>query len=347
MSLRFARRVLIACMAILPLSASAAFGDGLKTLAGGLGTTLGTLGGGFGTTLGNLGGGLQLTLTHLGLKYLEPTDGTSSFEEDVVWQGVTRRVLYIIPNMQTETLAPAVVVLHYHYGTPEVMANLIEAGRLAAEHGAWVILPEADREWQEDPEKIGGTDDVGFLAKLITTATTLRPIDPKRVYLTGMSNGGFMAERMACARSDLIAGTAIVAATLRKSESAICAPTRPIPMAIMLGSKDTRITPQANLDLGLLTGQKAFARFAALNGCDANKTLSSQMPNTANDGTVTTLQEAGGCAVGSGVRYYAIDGGGHTWPQGNYTGVSLLGKVAEDFNATDEIWDFFTSLPQP
>src|SRR3546814_13756694 len=88
------------------------------------------------------------------------------------------------------------------------MANLIEAGRLAAEHGAWVILPEADDEWNENPDKSDGTDDVGFLSQLITTATMLRPIDPKRVYLTGMSNGGFMVERLACARPDLIAGAA-------------------------------------------------------------------------------------------------------------------------------------------
>src|SRR3546814_5070526 len=60
------------------------------------------------------------------------------------------------------------------------MANLIEAGRLAAEHGAWVILPEADDEWNENPDKSDGTDDVGFLSQLITTATMLRPIDPKR-----------------------------------------------------------------------------------------------------------------------------------------------------------------------
>src|SRR3546814_4607864 len=98
------------------------------------------------------------------------------------------------------------------------MANLIEAGRLAAEHGAWVILPEADDEWNENPDKSDGTDDVGFLSQLITTATMLRPIDPKRVYLPGMSNGGFMVERLACARPDLIAGAAIVAATLGKSQ---------------------------------------------------------------------------------------------------------------------------------
>src|SRR3546814_16592019 len=101
-----------------------------------------------------------------------------------------------MPNGQTDPLAPAVVGLHYHYGTPEVMANLIEAGRLAAEHGAWVILPEADDEWNENPDKSDGTDDVGFLSQLITTATMLRPIDPKRVYLTGQIGRASFRERV-------------------------------------------------------------------------------------------------------------------------------------------------------
>src|SRR3546814_9497218 len=96
----------------------------------------------------------------------------------------------------------------------------------------------------------------------------LRPIDPKRVYLTGMSNGGFMVERLACARPDLIAGAAIVAATLRKSQSTACGSAPVVPMAIMLGSRDSRINLEANIGLGLLTGQQAFDRYVALGGCD-------------------------------------------------------------------------------
>src|SRR3546814_2623349 len=113
-------------------------------------------------------------------------------------------------------------------------------------------------------------------------------------------------------------------------------------MAIVLGSRDWRINHEANIGLGQLTGEQAFARYFALGGCAPAQTITSQMPDTESDGTVTTLQDAGGCAPGGGARYYAIDGGGHTWPQGNYTGVSLLGKVAKDFNATDEIRAFFT-----
>src|SRR3546814_8998076 len=82
-------------------------------------------------------------------------------------------------------------------------------------------------------------------------------------------------------------------------------------MAIMLGSRDSRINLEANIGLGLLTGQQAFARYVALGGCDPAQTITSQMPDTESDGTVTTLQEAGGCAPGGGARYYAIDGGGH------------------------------------
>ncbi|HET8883380.1 MAG TPA: PHB depolymerase family esterase [Solimonas sp.] len=336
MSFRFLRRALIASLAALPLCAHAAFGDGLKTLVGGLGTTLTTL-----------GGGLQETLARLNHSYLEPTEGTSSFEEDFVYQGVTREVLYIMPNVQTAPLAPAVVLLHYHYGTPQVMANLVEAGRLAAEHGAWLIIPKADGEWQEDPGKTTGADDVGFLSALIAHAVALRPLDAKRIYMAGMSNGGFMAGRFACERADLIAGTAIVAATLRKSQSSACTPSRVVPMTIVLGSSDSRINLEANLGLGILTGQATFDRFAALNGCNPAQTIESQLPDIANDGTVTTLREAGGCAPGGAVRYYAIQNGGHTWPQGNYTGLSLLGKVAQDFNATDAIWDFFEPLHLP
>src|SRR3546814_4579414 len=75
----------------------------------------------------------------------------------------------------------------------------------------------------------------------------LRPIDPKRVYLTGMSNGGFMVERLACAGPDLIAGAEIVAAPLCKSQSTACGSAPVVPVANMLGSRDTWIHLAANL----------------------------------------------------------------------------------------------------
>lgn len=353
MSYRFLRHALTAALTLLPLAAHAGLADrlknladGLATLGGGLTTTLGTLGGGLTTTLGTLGGGLQTTLEHLRHEYLNPTPGTTSFETYLEFQGVARKIVVIRPEVVSATPAPAVILLHYSQGTPEVMANLAQAGRLAAEHGAWVILPEAaNGEWQADPSSWNGTDDVGFLAMLIATMTANEPLDAKRIYLAGMSRGGFMAERFACERPELIAGAAAVAATLSKAQSAACAPARGVPTVLMLGSKDPRYALYFSLDLGLLSGEDSFARLAALNGCDPAQVVRSALPDVADDGTTTTLVEAASCTNGGPVQYYDIEGGGHTWPQGAYAVPSLLGRVAQDFNATDAIWDFFSALP--
>src|SRR3546814_20427238 len=102
MSLRLLRRALIVCLAVLPLSASAAFGDGLKTLVGGLGSTLDHIGGGLGTTLGTLGGGLQETFERLKHQYPQPHEGTSRFNEHIERQSVTRKVLSHKHNGQTD-----------------------------------------------------------------------------------------------------------------------------------------------------------------------------------------------------------------------------------------------------
>ena len=51
-----------------------------------------------------------------------------------------------------------------------------------------------------------GTDDVAFIAKLVEKLVATAPPMPRRVYVTGISNGGAMAMTLVCARADLFAG---------------------------------------------------------------------------------------------------------------------------------------------
>ncbi|RLB45517.1 MAG: hypothetical protein DRI90_28360, partial [Deltaproteobacteria bacterium] len=53
-----------------------------------------------------------------------------------------------------------------------------------------------------------GVDDVAYLTALIDDVRARQPVDPKRIYVVGYSNGGFMAHRLACELSDRIAGIA-------------------------------------------------------------------------------------------------------------------------------------------
>lgn len=51
-----------------------------------------------------------------------------------------------------------------------------------------------------------------------------------------------------------------------------------------------------------------------------------------------------GCAEGTDVVYFEIEGGGHTWPGGidlSNLGMGDLGAVTGEISATDLILDFF------
>jgi polyhydroxybutyrate depolymerase len=70
-------------------------------------------------------------------------------------------------------------------------------------------------------------DDAGFLIRLVDELLATRSIDPKRVYIYGYSNGGFMAHRMACDHADRFAAVVSGAgATFKDPER--CAPSAPI-----------------------------------------------------------------------------------------------------------------------
>ncbi|MBV8386999.1 MAG: hypothetical protein JO155_09435 [Acidimicrobiia bacterium] len=69
------------------------------------------------------------------------------------------------------------------------------------------------------------------------------------------------------------------------------------------------------------------------------------MPDTANDGTTTTVHTARRCTNGSAALLYVVNGGGHTWPGGEqYFPVALVGKTSRDFDASETITRFFLSF---
>jgi pimeloyl-ACP methyl ester carboxylesterase len=54
-------------------------------------------------------------------------------------------------------------------------------------------------------------DDVAYLRAVIRDVSARHAVDPRRVFIVGHSNGGFMAHRMACEASDLVAAVVSLA----------------------------------------------------------------------------------------------------------------------------------------
>ena len=86
-----------------------------------------------------------------------------------------------------------------------------------------------------------GVDDVGFLATLIERLARDFAIPPGRVFVTGMSAGAFMANRLVCERADLVSALAPVAGTLGAGLG--CAPSKPVSVMAVHGTAPSRIRP--------------------------------------------------------------------------------------------------------
>jgi polyhydroxybutyrate depolymerase len=138
---------------------------------------------------------------------------------------------------------PLVVALHslYHTGTDAEAEEGLDA--LAATAGFAVAYPDGTAGSWDAGSCCGQAaathvDDVGWLRSLISDLEQRYPIDPRRVILVGLSNGGMLAYRYACEHADEIAGIAVVAASLQVST---CHPANPVEVVAIHGLLDQHV----------------------------------------------------------------------------------------------------------
>ncbi|MDR3419037.1 MAG: PHB depolymerase family esterase [Nevskia sp.] len=284
-------------------------------------------------------GGMALALDQASPGYVDATPQTTTVSGSITWQKQQRTYILIRP-LRALPGAPALLILHAHGMNSAGMANLVRAGRLAEQYGVWVYLPQGKNgDWNEDPSSYNSTDDVGFLSALIDHAVAVDGVDRQRVYASGYSGGGFMAERLACQASDKLAGFVAVAATLRSSLQSICRPTHPMAVAFMDGTSDLLVPYGGEPTVDSAAVATAF--WATQNHCAANQTETSVLPLVVNDGTSIARTEFTGCPADAAARLYTVNHGGHTWPGSAYSGYTFyVGRTTQNLDATIEIWDF-------
>lgn len=181
-----------------------------------------------------------------------------------------------------------------------------------------------------------GVDDLSFLSDLIDTIASNYNINTNRIYSTGMSNGGFMSFTLAGQLSSKITAVASVTGTM--SVLAIPANTVVNPMPIMQIHGTADPTVNYNGDQYFLSVDSVLSYWVAHNNCNPTPIITSVPDNDPNDGCTAELYEYLGGDLGSEVLHYKITGGGHTWPGAPVN----IGVTNHDFNASIEIWKFFS-----
>ncbi len=233
--------------------------------------------------------------------------------------------------------------------------DLTGFGALAEQAGFALALPSAVGEIWNDGRDLpagasGRPDDVGYLAAVIDDAIARLPVDPRRVYVVGMSNGATMAGRLACELADRFAAVAQVAGTAAVEVAGGRRPSSPTPILNIHGTADD-IAPYEGGIRHSLRGRimlrhargpavavDAWARFwVATNGAPEPPAVGWLPPDT-------TIRSWRGQSPSGDVTFYRIDGGGHTWPGERWRLPALLfGHTSRTFDATTVIWEFLAA----
>ncbi|MBI4867451.1 MAG: polyhydroxybutyrate depolymerase [Candidatus Wallbacteria bacterium] len=182
-----------------------------------------------------------------------------------------------------------------------------------------------------------GVDDVGFTAALLDDLARFFRVDAKRVYATGLSNGGLMSYRLACELPERIAAIASVAGPMGVED---CRPGRPVPVMHIHGTADQNAPYEGGVGAHSITRLPhrsvawTLARWRELNRCAG-------APKIETKGRVRT-ESWTPSPGGAEIVLITIEGGGHVWPGG----APLLPRfvVGEDvagFDAAATIWGFF------
>jgi polyhydroxybutyrate depolymerase len=169
---------------------------------------------------------------------------------------------------------------------------------------------------------------------VIPAAVQAACADPGRVGVTGVSNGGGMAARMACDAADLVAAVAPVAGGYKSLPD--CHPSRPVPLLEIHGTSD-RVVPYRGSGAQRSGDVSAFlTQWRRLNGCSPRaerRFLHRRKPAR----RVTELRWTD-CAQGSAVIHDRVVEAEHGWPgESDYVG-------SDEFSSTLRTWQFLSAF---
>lgn len=291
----------------------------------------------------------------------------TNYTDSIISAGLKRTYLiHIPPSHDPGTPMPLVIALHGGGGTGKHMVKLTRGGlnTLSDTEGFIVVYPDGvGKNWNDgrSGEETGyrthkvKIDDVAFISALIDTLIKKLNIDPRRVYVTGMSNGAMMSYRLACELTDKIAAIAPVTGNIPHNLFPSCSPSRPISV-LAINNIDDPLMPWAGNDITgpfgvkkrgkVLSTSETITFWAKHNKGSLSPVITHEPDRDKGDGTRIRKEVYRNGEKGTEVVLYAIAGGGHTWPGGDqYLNEIIIGKTSRDMDANKVIWDFFKTHP--
>jgi polyhydroxybutyrate depolymerase len=260
--------------------------------------------------------------------------------------------LFLPPNLKSAPV-PLVVGLHGAVQSAAEFETDLGMNRVARRERFAVAYPEGiNRVWDDARPPIlrlgymvRPGDDVPFIIGLVRQLVREGIADPNRIYLAGLSMGGFMTARLACEHSELFAAIAMMAATAPEQYRRTCRPRDPMPAILIHGTFDA-IIPWFGVPMGgqgILSANDTAQMFADISGCMTS--ANSSQPSLDRSQPIA-VRRWSVCRDSAQVLLYTIPGGGHLPPsadpgRGDTLVAWLLSERSHSIDAAEEIWKFF------
>jgi polyhydroxybutyrate depolymerase len=291
--------------------------------------------------------------------------GLSSGDQQLtVVNGDDRRevIVHVPPAYDGQAELPLLIVLHGGAGSAAHIQRHTQMDDAADEYGFVVAYPNGSGRlegslltWNAGHccgyAMENNIDDVAMLRVLIDSMLGHYAIDPQRVFITGISNGGMLAYRAGAELADQVAAIAPIAGSLGgqvNADSPTLYPDTPADaVAVMAfhGMQDQHVlydgglSPMAVQDGRIdLSVDSSVSFWVKANGCNPQPAEETQA-----EGNII-IETYSGCADGADVVLVTIVDGGHAWPGAHER---LVGDdPTQDISANEMMLQFFLQHPK-
>ena len=276
--------------------------------------------------------------------------------------GIERTYNLYVPTASIDK--PAVLLLHGNGGSADEAMGIGTATSptkiwldVAEREGALLIVPDGTvgpsgrQGWNDCRADAAGqpdADDVTFILELIDRVQNEFGYDPDRLFVSGTSNGGFMAHRLAMQAPERWAAMASSIA-LQPVQSECPVGRRPLEALFILGTEDP-IVPYTGGEMAfdrgeVISGQAMIGEWRDRNAISDPPALDTLPDLNTNDGSRVVRHRHTGGLGGREVVLYEMVGAGHVLPSrveryGAPT-AAITGRQNGDIEMAEVVWAFF------
>jgi polyhydroxybutyrate depolymerase len=252
-------------------------------------------------------------------------------KDSIFDQGEYRNYIVHLPkNYKPSTRYPLILNLHGLNSNAAQQQAYSQFDKIADTANFIVVYPNAiGGSWS-----FMGDKDVNFLSHLVDSLKKDFSIN-NCLFATGMSMGGFMSYRLACAIS--LKAIGVVSGNMSTNLQNNCPLPNGLPLIHFHGTTDPLVN--YNGTFGIPPVETTIKWWVDRNKCTKTPSIT-PIPNTSpSDGSTAEQYVYGNGINKSEVIFYKITNGGHTWP-GAPTNLPF-GNTNQDLNASQLIWAFF------